>query len=194
MIWILSHKRGSTKWQFKPGASKPPFPRIGPGSSPSELIILGVAAIAFPLLTTIAAKIALGWLFLIGGVVQIAHAFSTRQWSEFFFDLLVGLLYLIAGGWLALFPLTGIVTLTVLLAALFIAQGVLEGLMAFRMRPAAGWLWMLIAAIAAFAVGVLIIAHLPSSAAWAIGLLVGIKLIMSGWAYLFLTMAATKRA
>jgi uncharacterized membrane protein HdeD (DUF308 family) len=158
------------------------------------LIILGVAAIAFPLLTTIAAKIALGWLFLIGGVVQIAHAFSTRQWSEFFFDLLVGLLYLIAGGWLALFPLTGIVTLTVLLAALFIAQGVLEGLMAFRMRPAAGWLWMLIAAIAAFAVGVLIIAHLPSSAAWAIGLLVGIKLIMSGWAYLFLTMAATKRA
>jgi uncharacterized membrane protein HdeD (DUF308 family) len=48
------------------------------------LIILGVAAIAFPLLTTIAAKIALGWLFLIGGVVQIAHAFSTRQWSEFF--------------------------------------------------------------------------------------------------------------
>jgi uncharacterized membrane protein HdeD (DUF308 family) len=153
------------------------------------LIILGVAAIAFPLLTTIAAKIALGWLFLIGGVVQIAHAFSTRQWSEFFFDLLVGLLYLIAGGWLA-----RIVTLTVLLAALFIAQGVLEGLMAFRMRPAAGWLWMLIAAIAAFAVGVLIIAHLPSSAAWAIGLLVGIKLIMSGWAYLFLTMAATKRA
>ena len=53
---------------------------------------------------------------------------------------------------------------------------------------------MLIAAIAAFAVGVLIIAHLPSSATWAIGLLVGIKLIMSGWAYLFLTMAATKRA
>jgi uncharacterized membrane protein HdeD (DUF308 family) len=157
------------------------------------LIILGVASIAFPLLTTIAAKIALGWLFLIGGVVQIAHAFSTRQWSEFFLDLLVGLLYLIAGGWLALFPLTGIVTLTVLLAALFIAQGILEAGMAFRMRPSAGWVWMLIAGIAALAVGVLIIAHLPSSAAWAIGLLVGIRLIMSGWAYLFLTMAAARR-
>jgi uncharacterized membrane protein HdeD (DUF308 family) len=158
------------------------------------LIILGVAAIAFPLLTTVAAKIALGWLFLIGGVVQIAHAFSTRQWSEFFLDLLVGLLYLIVGGWLALFPLTGIVTLTVLLAALFIAQGIIEAGMALRMRPHAGWVWMLIAGIAALAVGVLIIAHLPSSAAWAIGLLVGIKLIMSGWAYLFLTMAAARRA
>jgi uncharacterized membrane protein HdeD (DUF308 family) len=103
------------------------------------LIILGVAAIAFPLMTTIAVKIFLGWLFLIGGIVQIIHAFSTRQWSEFFFELLIGVLYLIAGGWLAFFALTGILTLTVLLAGLFIALGVLEAGMAFRMRPHAGW-------------------------------------------------------
>jgi len=156
------------------------------------LISLGIAAIAFPLLTTIAAKIFLGWLFMIGGVVQIVHAFSTRQWSEFFLDLLIGVLYLIVGGWLAFFPLTGIVTLTLLVAAMFIAQGVLEAVMAFRMRPLAGWVWMLIASIAALAVGVLILIHLPSSAAWAIGLLVGIKLIMSGWAYLFLPMMVAK--
>ena len=156
------------------------------------LIILGVAAIAFPLMTTIAAKIFLGWLFLIGGVVQIIHAFSTRQRSEFFFELLIGVLYLIAGGWLAFVPLTGILTLTVLLAGLFIALGVLEAGMAFRMRPHAGWVWMLIAGIAALALGVLILAHLPSSAAWAIGLLVGIKLIMSGFAYLFLPMAVAR--
>jgi len=122
-----------------------------------------VAAITFPLLTTIAAKIFFGWLFLICGIVQIVHAFSTRQWSEFFLDLLIGVLYLIAGGWLAFFPLTGIVTLTVLLAAMFIAQGVLEAVMAFRMRPHAGWVWMLVAGIAAFAVGVLIIALLPAN-------------------------------
>ena len=122
-----------------------------------------MAAITFPLLTTIAAKIFFGWLFLICGIVQIVHAFSTRQWSEFFLDLLIGVLYLIAGGWLAFFPLTGIVTLTVLLAAMFIAQGVLEAVMAFRMRPHAGWVWMLVAGIAAFAVGVLIIALLPAN-------------------------------
>ena len=156
------------------------------------LIILGIAAISFPLLTTIAAKIFLGWLLLIGGIVQIVHAFSTRRWSEFLLEVLVGVLYLIAGGWLAFFPLTGIVTLTVLLAAIFIAQGLLEAGMAFRMRPHAGWVWMLIASIAALAVGVLILIHLPSSAAWAIGLLVGIKLIMSGWAYLFLPMAVAR--
>jgi uncharacterized membrane protein HdeD (DUF308 family) len=154
------------------------------------LIVLGVAAIAFPFVTTIAAKIFLGWLFLIGGIIQIVHAFSTRAWSEFFLDLLIGVLYVVAGSWLAFFPLTGIVTLTLLLALMFIIEGVLEAVIAFRIRPHAGWVWMLLSGIVAIAVGVLLIAKLPSSAAWAIGLLVGINLIMSGFAYLFLPTAA----
>jgi uncharacterized membrane protein HdeD (DUF308 family) len=156
------------------------------------LILLGMAAVAFPFVTTIAAKIFLGWLFLIGGVVTIIHAFSTRGWSEFFLDLLIGILYLVAGGWLAFFPLTGIFTLTVLLALMFIVQGVIEAGIAFRIRPHDGWIWMLFAGIVAVAVGVLLLAQLPSSAAWAIGLLVGINLIMSGVAYLVLPMAAAR--
>lgn len=157
------------------------------------LIALGVIAIAFPFLTTIAAKIVLGWLFLVGGIIQIVHAFSTRQWSEFFLDLLIGALYVIAGGWLAFFPLTGIFTLTVLLALMFMTQGVLEAGMAFRMRPHEGWIWMLVAGIIALAAGVLILAKLPSSAVWAIGLLVGVNLMASGWAHVFLALAAAKR-
>jgi uncharacterized membrane protein HdeD (DUF308 family) len=152
-------------------------------------IVLGVAAMAFPFVTTIAVKVFLGWLFLIGGIIQIVHAFSTRAWSEFFLDLLIGVLYVVAGGWLAFFPLTGIVTLTLLLALMFIIEGVLEAGIAFRIRPYAGWVWMLLSGIVAIAVGVLLIAKLPSSAAWAIGLLVGINLIMSGFAYLLLPMA-----
>jgi uncharacterized membrane protein HdeD (DUF308 family) len=157
------------------------------------LIVLGVIAVAFPLLTTIAAKIFLGWLFLIGGIVQIFHAFSTRGWSAFFFDLLIGVLYLVAGAWLAFFPLTGIFTLTILLAFMFIVQGALEAGMAFHMRPHQGWGWMLVAGIVAAAAGVLILANLPSSALWAIGLLVGINLMMSGWAHVFLALAAGKK-
>jgi uncharacterized membrane protein HdeD (DUF308 family) len=156
------------------------------------LIVLGIVAIAFPFLTTIAAKIFLGWLFLIGGVVQVIHAFSTQRWSEFLLDLLIGVLYVLVGGWLAFFPLTGIVTLTILLAVMFIIQGVLEFGMAFRMRPQQGWVWMLIAGIVAVLVGLLIIAELPSSAVWAIGLLVGINLIVSGCAYLLLPLVAGK--
>jgi uncharacterized membrane protein HdeD (DUF308 family) len=154
-------------------------------------IVLGVAALAFPFVTTIAAKIILGWLFLIGGIIQIVHAFSTRAWSEFFLDLLIGVLYVVAGAWLAFFPLTGIITLTLFLAFMFIVEGFLEAGIAFRIRPHSGWGWMLLSGIVAVAVGVLLIANLPSSATWAIGLLVGINLIMSGFAYLLLPMAAS---
>ncbi|MEG6509838.1 HdeD family acid-resistance protein [Methyloligella sp. 2.7D] len=154
------------------------------------LLILGVLAIAFPFITTIAAKIFLGWLFLIGGIVQIFHAFSSRGWSEFFLNLLMGILYLIAGAWLAFLPLSGIITLTIFLAVMFIVQGVIEIAMGFRMQPKSGWGWMLFAGIVAAAVGILILAGLPSSATWAIGLLVGVNLIMTGWAYLLLPMMA----
>jgi uncharacterized membrane protein HdeD (DUF308 family) len=158
------------------------------------LIILGAIAIAFPFVTTIAAKIFLGWVFLIGGIVQIFHAFSTQKWSEFLLTLLIGLVYLLAGAWLAFLPLAGILTLTAFLAAMFILQGALEAGMAVRMRPREGWAWMLLAGIIGIAVGVLIIAELPSSATWAIGLLVGINMISSGFAYFFLAMAAGKAA
>lgn len=154
------------------------------------LILLGFAAIGSPFVTTIAAKVVLGWLVLIGGVLQVAHAFGTREWSEFLLDLLAGAAFVIVGAWLAFFPLTGILTLTLLLAVTFIVQGILELGMAFRIRPATGWFWMLIAGIVAIVVGLMLIADLPGSATWAIGLLVGINLIMSGVAYLLLPAAA----
>lgn len=152
------------------------------------LIVLGILAIAFPFITTIAAKIFLGWLFLIGGVGQIIHAFSTQKWSQFIINVLIGILYLIAGAWLAFFPLTGIITLTIFLAVMFIIEGVLEAGMAFRIRPQNGWIWMLVAGIIAVLVGILIISGLPGSAIWAIGLLAGINIISTGWAYLFLAL------
>jgi uncharacterized membrane protein HdeD (DUF308 family) len=156
------------------------------------LMVLGVGAIAFPLITTIAVKVFLGWLFLIGGIVQIGHAFSTQKWSAFFLSLLCGAVYVLAGGWLAFFPLTGILTLTIFLAAMFIVQGVLEFSMALRVRPQQGWMWMLISGLISIVVGMMIFGGLPSTAAWAVGLLVGINLLSTGSAYLFLALAAGK--
>lgn len=154
------------------------------------LIALGILAIMFPLVTTIAAKKFLGWLFLIGGIAQLVHAFSTRGWSEFLLDLVIGVLYALVGLWLALFPLTGILTLTVLLALTFVLQGGAQLGMAYRMRPHSGWMWMLLAGIIAILAGAMIIAGLPSTATWAIGILVGVNLLTSGWAYLILALGA----
>jgi uncharacterized membrane protein HdeD (DUF308 family) len=156
------------------------------------LIVAGLAAIAFPLMGTIAAKILLGWLFLIGGVMMIVHAFQAPGWGGFIWEVIVGVLYVAVGGYLAFFPLSGLLTLTILLAALFIAEGVFETIMAFRVRPHEGWVWLLLSGIAALAVGVIIAMGLPESSVWAIGLLVGINLLFSGWSYIFLALAGRR--
>ena len=156
------------------------------------LIVAGLTAIAFPLFSTIAAKIMLGWLFLIGGVMMILHAFNAPAWQGFLWELLIGILYAVAGGYLAFFPLTGLLTLAILLAMLFIAEGVFEVIMALRVRPHEGWGFLLLSGIAALLVGVLIAMDLPGSAVWALGLLVGINLLFSGWSYIFLALAGRR--
>jgi uncharacterized membrane protein HdeD (DUF308 family) len=158
------------------------------------LIVAGCAAIAFPLLSTVAVKIALGWVFLVGGILMIVHAFSASQWRGLVWEVLLGLLYVLAGAYLAFFPLTGIITLTILLAAMFIVEGGLEISMALRVRPHEGWVWLLLSGLVAVAVGLLIAVGLPSSAAWAIGLLAGINLISTGWGFLFLAFAGRRAA
>jgi uncharacterized membrane protein HdeD (DUF308 family) len=156
------------------------------------MVLAGVAAIAFPLLSTIAAKIALGWIFLLSGVLLVIHAFSIQQWRGFLLGLLLGALYVVAGGWLAFFPLAGIVSLTILLAALFLAEGVLEVIMAVRVRPHEGWGWLLLSGLVAVAVGALIAAELPSSATWAIGLLAGVNLLSTGVSFIVLALAGRR--
>jgi uncharacterized membrane protein HdeD (DUF308 family) len=156
------------------------------------LLLAGAAALAFPLLSSLAVEIFAGWIFLIGGAVIVLHAFSAKQWQGFLMGLLVGLLYLAAGGWLLAFPLKGIVTLTFLLSALFLAEGVLEVIMALKVRPHEGWVWLLLSGLVAVAVGVLIAAQLPSSAAWAIGLLTGINMISTGASFVVLALAGRR--
>ena len=156
------------------------------------LIIAGLAAIAFPLMGTIAAKILLGWLFLIGGVMMIIHAFQAPGWQGFLWELLIGILYAFAGAYLAFFPFTGLITLALVLSVLFIIEGIFEVIMAMRVRPHDGWGFLLLSGIAALAVGVLIALGLPDSAEWALGLLVGINLLFSGWSYVFLALAGRR--
>src|SRR5262245_65566743 len=132
------------------------------------LVLAGMAAIVFPYLSTIAAKIALGWIFVCSGVAIIVHACSAGDWRGFFWNLLIGLLHLIVGGYLALLPLSGILTLTILIAALLIADGLLEVGMALRLRPQEGWGWILLSGLVAIAAGLLIALQLPNSATWTI--------------------------
>jgi uncharacterized membrane protein HdeD (DUF308 family) len=156
------------------------------------LVLAGIAAIAFPFLSTIAAKIAIGWIFLAAGVFELIHAFYVKRWAGFFWNLLIGLLYIAAGAWLAFFPLTGILTLTIAIAALFIAEGVVELIMGFRVRPHDGWGWVVFSGLASIAVGLLIALSLPESAVWALGVLAGTKLLLSGWSFIALALSGKR--
>ncbi|WP_336081843.1 HdeD family acid-resistance protein [Thalassospira sp. CH_XMU1448-2] len=156
------------------------------------MLILGVLAVAFPLATTIAFKTIIGWLFIIGALGHFYGAWNADTPTRRSVDVIQGIIFGVIGGWLAFFPLAGIVTLTVLLAIAFILQGLLEIVMASRLSQFPGWKWMLFSGGVAILAGVLIFAELPSSASWAIGLLLGINLLSSGFSYLMVSVAMGK--
>ncbi|MGI9400501.1 MAG: HdeD family acid-resistance protein [Rhizobiaceae bacterium] len=156
------------------------------------LLVMGVISIASPLMATIVIKIFAGWMIIIAGIFEVVHAFSTRDWGGFFWNLIVGLLYVFVGGWLAFFPLTGIIALTVLLAVMFVGEGVMKLIMATGMDREDGRLWIVISGVAALIVGIMLFLGLPSTATWAIGLLIGINFIFSGWAFLAVSLFAKK--
>jgi uncharacterized membrane protein HdeD (DUF308 family) len=156
------------------------------------MVLLGLIAIIVPNIATLAAELLIGWLLLIAGVGQLIHAFRERGWANVVLDIVGGLLYLAAGLVLLFVPVTGVITLTVVLVVLFIVDGVLRSIGAFRVRPDHGWVWLLVSGLLSIVVGVLIWTGLPGSAAWALGLLVGITLLMLGWSNIFLALAARK--
>lgn len=153
------------------------------------LIIVGIAAIGLPFAATLAVELLIGWILVIGGILQIIHSFWARKLGGIFLGLLAGILYLGVGLLMLLYPLQGVITLTLLLAILFLIEGICRIIASFQLRPMRNWGWILVSGIAALIIAFLIWAGWPASAVWAIGLLVGINLIFSGWSMIMLALA-----
>lgn len=158
------------------------------------LVALGVGAIIFPFAATIAIEVLIGWTLVISGVAGIVHAYRAARWKGCLFALLGALFSLAIGALLLIYPLTGALTLTLLIAAFFLAGGVFRILLALKVRPLDHWDWMLASGILALAIAVLILAQWPEAAAWIIGLLVGVDLIFGGWTSIMLALAAREPA
>ena len=152
------------------------------------LIVLGAMAITFPLIATLTIEMVIGCILVIGGIAHVIHAFGMRAWSGFFSMLLTGVLYLIFGIMMLASPLIGVLTITLLLAAFLIAEGIFKIVIAFQLRPLSNWGWMLFGGIAALFFGFLIWAQWPSSAVWVIGLFVGVDIIFTGWAMVLIAL------
>jgi uncharacterized membrane protein HdeD (DUF308 family) len=155
------------------------------------LIVAGAAAIAFPMLSTFAVEVWAAIAFAVAGVAQTVHALAARSWGGFLWALLVGLLYLATGVVLWLNPIAGVVTLTVFLAAVLVVDGVFRSVLALRIRPRAGWFWLLLGGILGIVLGFMIWQQLPFSALTVLGLLLGINLVASGLTFLMLAMSGS---
>lgn len=155
------------------------------------LILLGLAAIVFPHMASISVELFAGWLFVIGGVVQVFHTLQSKGHGGFMWAILVGLLQIAVGLILLVYPLSGVIALTVFLAVSFLVEGIFRTGQAMQIRPRPGWFWALLSGMLSIVVGVLLYVQLPGSALWAIGLLIGINLAMGGWALLMLAMAGS---
>jgi uncharacterized membrane protein HdeD (DUF308 family) len=155
------------------------------------LIILGVIAIAAPLMAAVTVSAIVGWLLVFAGATRLVAAFHARG-GTVIWEVLVALIYIIGGGYMVFHPLLGAATLTLLLASFFLAEGVLEVVSYFGIRGQAGAGWMLLDGLVTILLAGLIWVHWPSSSVWAIGTILGICLIMSGVKWLMLSLASRK--
>ncbi len=144
------------------------------------LFILGILAVATPLFATLAIEILLGWLILFGGLIGCYRAFRDRGESSFWPPFLAGAVSIIVGVLLLVYPLQGVLTLTILVAAFLFAEGLMQIMMSISLRPAKQWVWLLVSGLLALVLAVMVIAQLPGSAGWLLGLLVGINLMFFG--------------
>ncbi|HZP79262.1 MAG TPA: HdeD family acid-resistance protein [Pseudolabrys sp.] len=160
------------------------------------LLVLGVLAILLPPFATLGITILLGWLFLISGVMGLITTFMARGAPGFWWSLISGILGVIAGLVLLITPGSGAVSLTLVLIAFFIVEGVASILYAFdhRAQLSGRWEWMVFSGIVDLVLAVLIFAGLPGSAAWALGLLVGINMIFGGAALIGIALHARQAA
>jgi uncharacterized membrane protein HdeD (DUF308 family) len=155
------------------------------------MAILGLFAIAAPVIATLAVDIYAGWLFLISGIVGIVTLFTRQNISSFVWTLIAAVLALAVGFLLIWRPAAGVLSLTLLLIGFFIAEGVVQILAAFKYRSAVGnaWTWMLFSGIVDLVLAAIILMGWPGTAAWTLGLLVGINLFMSGLALVMTSLA-----
>ncbi len=153
-------------------------------------IILGTIGLGYSISLTIASVFFFGILLLVGGGAQFVHLFKSEGWKCRLLHLLLALLYILVGLDIIARPLVASLFLTLLLAGGIAALGILRIIMAFQLKGTKNWGWLLFSGIVSVLLGVMIAARWPVSGLWVIGLFVAIEMIMHGWSYIFIAMAA----
>ncbi|HEY7297896.1 MAG TPA: HdeD family acid-resistance protein [Xanthobacteraceae bacterium] len=160
------------------------------------LVALGLLAVAVPLVAGLAVTLLFGWVFLISGIVGLFTTFSMRHAPGFWWSLVSAVLAIVVGAWLLVQPGLGLVSLTYLLIAFFIVEGIATIMFALEHKGALSgrWGWMLASGIVDLILAAVILAGLPGTIAWALGLIVGINMVFGGASMIGMALAAHAEA
>lgn len=151
------------------------------------LLLAGLLAMGAPMVAGLSLAMLVGIMLIVGGIGQLVFAVKT---GKGIFSIILGILTVVIGGYMVGNSAVALSALTIFLAVYLLISGISEVLMSFQIRPAKGWGWTLFSGILAVLLGAIIWNQFPLSGAWAIGILIGIRLFFSGWALLMLGLAA----
>jgi len=158
------------------------------------MILLGMAAIGSPFVAGTAWTILLGGIVLVGGIAELAHAFFAANWKAGILKFIGGVLALILGVLILTRPVAGLAFITLMLAIYFVIDGIFKIVLSLKLRPLPGWGWMLFSGIITLILGGLIWGEWPLSGVWAVGVLLGLRILFAGWAMIFVGMGASQPA
>ena len=144
------------------------------------LLILGALSVWAPQVSGMTVSVIVGVLLILGGIMRTAFAWLSPGWGSLFMKMLVGIVTMIAGGYMIAKPEVGLQALAVVLVFYLFADGITTLIIATRLPPAAGGGWMMVGAVASLLIGVLMWTQWPASGQLAVGVLIGIKLILDG--------------
>jgi uncharacterized membrane protein HdeD (DUF308 family) len=156
------------------------------------MILLGVLALFLPLATGIAVSIAVAWLVIFGGIAYVASAFAARGAGSFLWRVLIGAVYILGGLYLAFNPGIALASLTLAMAVMFLFEGVMETILFIKFRTLHGSGWFLFDGLVTLFLAYLILRPWPGSSIWAIGTILGVNLVTSGFTRLMSSVAARR--
>jgi uncharacterized membrane protein HdeD (DUF308 family) len=144
------------------------------------LAAVGLIAIVTPFLTGISITMLVGALLVVGGLFHFVGAFRGQGWTGFVWQIVLGVVSVVAGAIVLLNPIFGLLTLTLAVIGYLFASGIVEIVMGLRLRGEKNWLWSVVSGVIGIALGVMLWAGFPSTALWTVGVLFGVNLLMTG--------------
>jgi len=156
------------------------------------MIVSGILALAVPPVAGLTVTVMFGWLLIVTGALHLGFAWRGEGAAAVLGEIAIAVLYGVFGFYMLARPVAGLASLTLVIAGYLAAKGVLEGVFAFTFRRLPGSGWLVFDGVLTLVIAAMIASAWPASSAWAVGMLIGVAMISSGFARLMLSIGARR--